>query len=691
MSTARLRLTFPTAAFLLCLTASTSPSAATGGDDLIFTDIAAGDGAGITYRRQRSPSDAVFDLLKQQPLYTFPDLLVTPLKSRGAPGVAIFDYDRDGDQDLYVTNGPGADNSLYANQLVESGTVTFLDVAVAAGVDAFAQDSNGVCYGDVDNDGDHDLLVLGNLEPNRFFENQGDGTFLDQTAASGLGGGSLSSTSCTMGDVDGDGLLDVFVGNALDMSIQVGIFVEPFALNQPNQLFRNQGGNVFTEDAAAAGLLDLELPPAAPPGASTITWAVALVDLDLDGDLDAVQADDQAAFPFGLTGGIDRGYIQVFDNDGTGQFANVTAARGLDTVGTWMGLAFGDFDHNGLLDVFGSNFGNHAGVAFTGAPAPITFDSRWFLQNPDGTFADPIGNSAPANTPFGWGASAADYDNDGDTDILFHGGLDIGPIVACSPGVIFDNDGAAQFSRNPAALADSTDHNRRNVQGMAVGDLDDDGFVDIVSVSNYDMPEPIALDPAPVLGGEFDVDAFVLRTFLPIDPANFIYQWSGLVLPDGTLSVELSSGDNGARQIQVETLGTIGITSGGGVNRDGIGAVIQVTPKNRPSVLLPVLGGSSYASQDSLIQTAGLGSKRRATVEVLWPGGIRNRIYNVKAGTRLLFPEIPCSFDDPSLPFGEYLGCVAQSLHELHDAGVLNHFEKLRFFAGAIRAFFESH
>ncbi len=674
---------------LLIMSLVAVPATASG-TPITFDDIATGDGAGIDYRRQRSLSDANFDLIKQQPVYTFPDLLVTPLKSRGAPGVAILDFDLDGDQDLYVTNGPGADNSLYANQLVEMGAVTFFDVGASAGVGAFDQDSNGVCFGDVDNDGDPDLLVLGNQEPNRFFENQGDGTFLDLTAASGLGGGSLTSSSCAMGDVDGNGLLDIFVGNAFDMSVQFAIFVEPFALNQPNQLFLNQGGNVFSEGAAAAGLLDLDLPPGAPPGAATITWAVSLIDLDLDGDLDAVHADDQAAFPFGLTGGIDRGYIHIFDNDGTGQFTDVTDERGMNTVGTWMGLTFADFDRNGTLDLFGSNFGNHAGVAFTGALAPITFDSRWFLQNADGTFADPV-SAAPANTPFGWGASAADYDNDGDTDILFHGGLDIGPVVACSPGVILENDGDAGFARDAFAGAGSTDHNRRNVQGMATGDLNDDGFIDIVSVSNFDMPAPIALTPAPILGGEFDVDAFVLPTFLSVDPANFVFQWSGLVLADGTLSVELSSADNGSRWLQVETLGSIGLTSGGAVNRDGIGAVITVTPKNRDSVILPVLGGSSYASQDSLIRTAGLGNKNKATVEVQWPGGVRNRIYNVRSGSRLLFPEIPCSFDDPDATFGEYLGCVAQSLHELRTAGVINSFEKIRFFWGAVRAYLESH
>lgn len=295
--------------------------------NIIFTDIVATEGAGIEYRRQRSASDAIFDALKAQPTYTFPDAVRTPTKSRGAPGVAILDFDRDGDLDLYVTNGPGAANSLYSNQLLETGTVAFVDVGIVAGVAAIDQDSTGVCYGDIDNDRDHDLYVLGNRHPNRLFENQGDGTFLDITASSGLGGGNASSTSCSMGDIDSDGLLDVAVGNSFDMSTQAAILVEVFVLNEANQLFLNQGGNVFVDVSAASGIQALDLPVGAPPGAATITWAIAMVDFDLDGDVDIFHADDQGALDNSAQGGIDRGFIHIFENDGTGSFTDVTFER----------------------------------------------------------------------------------------------------------------------------------------------------------------------------------------------------------------------------------------------------------------------------------------------------------------------------------------------------------------------------
>ena len=668
--------------------------AAPGG--VTFTDIAADDGAGITYRRTPSADEAVFDQIKRQPLYTFPDLLATPLKARGAPGVALLDFDGDGDLDLYVTNGPGTPNSLYSNQLRETGAVSFVDLALAAGVDATSQRSSGTCFGDIDNDGDPDLVVLGNGEPNRLFENLGDGTFADISTASGVGVGATASTSCSLGDVDGDGLLDLVVGNAVDMISQVGIFAEPFALNQPNQLLLNQGGHVFTDVSGSSGILDLDL-PAAPPGAATITWAIALVDLDLDGDTDLVHADDQAAIPCARFGGVDRGYLQVHLNDGSGHFTPASLDRGLGKCGQWMGLSFGDLDGDGTLDVFGSNFGNYAGAAFFGSVAdPTLSQSQWWLQRADGSFEDPALSPDFDSTPFGWGTSIFDYDNDGDSDVLFHGGLEVGPFLATSPSALLENDGAGGYPRDATAFAGSTDHVRRIVHGMAVGDLDGDGFDDVVSVANQVVPESFPLTPAPPLGDSpFNADAFIVQSFEPVDPANLIFRWSGLVLEDGTLSVELNSGDNGNRSLQVHVQGSVGRVDGARVNRDGIGAVVRVEPSHGgEAVLLPVIGGSSYASQDSLTKTAGLGrgsqGRSKGDLEILWPGGVRNRLYDVRAGERLLFPEIPCSFDDPSVAFPDYLDCVRGSLTQLRRAGVLSTPQAARFVGSAVRAFHDA-
>src|SRR5262249_39000344 len=127
---------------LIALFFAVPPASADGG--VTFRDIAAGDGAGITYRRGRSVIDEGFDTLKRQPAYTINDIFATPIKPRGAPGVALLDFDGDGDLDIFVTNGPGRCKSLYSNQLKETGKTTFVDVAMAAGVCAADMDATGV-------------------------------------------------------------------------------------------------------------------------------------------------------------------------------------------------------------------------------------------------------------------------------------------------------------------------------------------------------------------------------------------------------------------------------------------------------------------------------------------------------------------------------------------------------------------
>jgi hypothetical protein len=659
-----------------------------------FTDIAAGDGAGITYRRRPTPEYvAIYDALKAQPVFHRSELTEIPFKDRGAPGVAILDYDGDGDLDIYATNGPGAANSLYSNRLRETGTVSFVDVAASAGVAASDQDSTGVCYGDIDNDDDPDLLVLGNMESNRLFENRGNGTFRDITAASGAGGVARGAMSCAMGDIDNDGLLDIAIVNSFDRSHQRPIFTVPYAENHLNQLLRNLGGNRFDDVSEESGFLVLDLPPGSPADAATISWAVAMVDIDLDGDIDIVHGDDSGQAP------PLHGFVQLFENDGAGHFTNRTMERGLDRLGYWMGFAFADFDSNGRLDIFSTSVGNQFAPLAIGPDFDPTIpdnsaESTYFLQGANGTFTSGPDLVGSRHWPFGWGTSAIDYDNDADTDIVFHGGMDQGLFVLTTPGVIMENDGNAGFSRDLMALADSTNHVRRTVDGVATGDLDGNGFDDIVSVSEFDLwGTPLSL--APPLDSEFDEDAFYVLNFTPIDPAVPFHQaqefrWTGVEFPhDGTLSVELNNGENGNRSVQVELVGGKGLVQGGRVNRDGIGAVIEFTPRKGEPVLHPVLGGSSYASQNSLIATFGLGKKKRGTLDVLWPGGVRNRLYGVEAGDMVRMPEIPCSYDS-DMSSRAYRRCVEKALDDLIEAGVIERRMRCSLLSSALRAYREA-
>jgi hypothetical protein len=583
--------------------------------------------------------------------------------------VALLDFDGDGDLDIYVTNGPGAANSLYASRLEETGTLRFEDVAKAAGVAAVEQDSTGVCYGDLDNDGDPDLIVLGRSEPNRLFENQGDGTFRDVTAGSGLGESDLGHTHCSVGDVDGDGLLDLAIANSYDWSRRTATLVEPWEQNHPNHLFLNAGGLRFRDDGAGSGIRNLNgfHPPR--DGAATISWALALVDYDQDGDLDLFHADDQ--------GGLlppkepSRGLIQVLTNDGRGRFTAVTDQVGTDLPGTsWMGFAFADFDCDGRMDFFATNMGDYVFSVLGLTYNRGDLSSRAFLGTPKGAFVD-AGPGALRATPFGWSVMAPDLDNDGDADVVYFGGLDgaIHAITADNPGVVLLNPGcSADFEVDFDALA--VNHTRRNVHGGATGDLDRDGFPDLVTVSAFDIPEEVPLKPFPVeFDSPFDATAFYVEAFSPAGGGTYI--WSGMEFPDGGLAVEINNGnDNG--WIEVRTLGTVGLLPGGRVNRDGIGAVLRVTPEGGRTALRPVTGGSSFASQNALAQLFGLGRAETATVEVLWPGGIVHRLEGVRAGERILFPEIPCDPGDPSLSRRQYRSCVAGALKVLRKRGLIS-------------------
>lgn len=649
-----------------------------------FQDIAAGGGAGINYHRTPSRLGILEGLIGDGLLDLELDYPLLPVKQYGAPGVAVLDYDNDGDVDIYVTNGPGTPNSLFKNLLKETGSLSFQDVGAASGAALTSQDSQGVCFGDIENDGDLDLYVTG-FEGNHLLANQGNGTFQDITAASGTGGQTTSSASCAMGDINGDSLLDILVTNTFDFENNLAYGI-PYELNQHNQLLVNQGGNLFADLSDSSGIRNFA--GVTVPGAAVVSWTASLIDIDLDGDLDAVVATDQHA---NLD---DVGFIRIFKNDGTGQFTDSTYEAGLNRLGEWHGLSFGDVNCDGRFDIFGSSIGDYV---ITPGYFPAGFwSSRWFLGQSGGTFSDP-GVGALVSTPTGWGTAMADYDNDGDTDIIYHGGWEFSILWdESNPGVVLNNPGcSAAFTWDSAALA-STNHLDRNVEGLATGDFNNDGFVDVVTVSSFDLPPGtprVPLFSAP-LGSPFDPTATMVFSALPTE--NFlIWTWQDLPRNEGTLAVEINSG-NSNRWAAFNVMGTKGLIDNpyatGRVNRDGIGAIVRFTPKDGPTTMVPVLGGSSYASQNSLTTHVGLGTAFRGTVEVQWPGGVKNRLYNVFASERVLLPEIPCSYDS-TMSRQDYAACVSASLFELLqvNGGPLTFLEALRLEVSALRAYNETH
>jgi tetratricopeptide (TPR) repeat protein len=384
-------------------------------------------------------------------------------------GVALIDHDKDGLIDVYFINScafpynkaePPRPNKLFRNL----GGMRFEDVTDRAGVGG-AGYGMGAVVGDYDNDGDDDLFVTG-LDRAILYRNHGDGTFADATAEAGVAS-DLWTTAAGFGDLDGDGDLDLYVATYVEGGGEVRpcldhagkpIHCSPGLYKaQPDLLFRNNGDGTFTDVSHESGI-------AAAPNGRGLGLAVA--DLDGDGRLDLYVANDASAdFHFRNLGGLRFEEIGVESGlayDGAGK---ATAS---------MGVVADDLNDDGLIDLFHTNFLNEPSTL------ALNLGSGLFA---DGTLA--AGLAAPSLSKVGFGAAAIDADLDGLPDLFtLNGHVDDQPWVNSPMAQLpqfFRAGPAGHFRLAPEA--DFPYLSRPRVgRGLARGDLDNDGLVDLVAV-----------------------------------------------------------------------------------------------------------------------------------------------------------------------------------------------------------------
>lgn len=312
--------------------------------------------------------------------------------------------------------------------------------------------------------------------------------------------------------------------------------------------------------------------------------------------------------------------------------------------GGFSGVALIDHDKDGDLDIYVTN----------GPGAANGFIRNELRESGQLSFSDISQISGAAAT---------------DLDILYHGAMDLNAIITHdNPGNVLENqECSGQFTQNIAAFRG--DYTLRGTQGVAVGDLDRDGYIAVVTASNHqvDPAIPFLVSPAQY-GLALDGTA---NFYLPMlaDPGTGLWNWGGIEALPSDISVEINNGE-GKDAVTFVALGSVGLTDSGRVNRSGIGAIMQFKPHRGRTSSTPIVGGSSFVSQHAIEAHFGLGTAKYGTLDITWPGGIRNRLYHVRAGEQLTIPEIPCSIDSDQ-SFTQHLHCVRHALGDLIEAGMI--------------------
>ena len=399
------------------------------------------------------------------------------LESIGS-GAAFFDYDGDGDLDLYVVDG-----STYANYGAGPGNVLYRNdsgafVAVVAGVEDLGW-GMGVAVGDYDGDGQRDLYVT-NYGANALYRNRGDGAFDAVTAQAGVAGDDFSASAAFL-DYDRDGDLDLYVANYVVFDIEpvlqdpdlddpcvylggLRVFCGPQGMEGGRDLLYRNDGEVFADVTAGSGVATANF---------HYGLGVMPADFDLDGDLDLFVANDETP-------------NVLFRNDG-GRLGDIGLQAGVAYNGDGeleasMGVDAGDCDGDGDLDLYVTNFYGETNTLY--------------LNSGGGTFVDATaerGLAAPTVSYLGWGTRFFDFDFDGDLDLFVANGHIYPQVDHASAGgtyaqrnQLFANGGSGAFSAveegGPGLQV------QKSSRATISGDYDQDGDVDLFTTNIDDSP-----------------------------------------------------------------------------------------------------------------------------------------------------------------------------------------------------------
>ncbi len=502
-------------------------------------------------------------------------------------GVAVLDIDNDGWLDLFIVNGSVLEGfpsgqvpmgHLYRNR--RDGT--FEDVTAKSGIVQTGW-GQAACSGDYDNDGADDLFVT-SWGQNHLYRNRGDGTFEDVTIGAGLQTKKARwGAGCAFLDYDRDGRLDLFAANYIDFDLASAPVPEsglcrykglPVACGPPgltggkNVLYRNAGNGKFEDVSERSGITRAN---------GTYGLGVSTLDFNDDGWVDLYVANDS-----------NPSALYLNNKDGTFKDVGIEAGCAYSQDGkpqAGMGVAVGDYDRNGTVDLFKTNFAGDTSTLYANG-------GKGFCE--DRTFSAGIG----LNTRWlGWGVAFVDLDNDGWLDVFIVNGHVYPEVerIKTEAGykqrkVVYRNLGNGRFEDVSERLGPPVTTPAAG-RGAAFADLDNDGDIDVVVNNIHAAPDLFRLD----------------------SPADA--QWL--------------------------TLKLVGTQS----NRSAIGARVRLVGSGGTQVQ-EVRGGGSYYSQNDLRVHFGLGRSTIERVEVRWPNGLEeqwtglapNAIVTLKEGSGTAMP-----------------------------------------------------